>query len=78
MKPKADKPKVNYFQLEQVEAIRDALELEPIKWRAFIHMLLITGARRGEILGLKWVTWTSTITESTSATAFCITRYWRV
>ena len=53
-KPKAEKPEVNYFQLEQVEAIRDALELEPIKWRTFIHMLLITGARRGEILGLKW------------------------
>ena len=50
----ADKPEVNYFQLEQVEAIRDALELEPIKWRTFVHMLLITGARRGEVLGLKW------------------------
>lgn len=54
MKPKAEKPEVNYFQLEQVEAIRDALELEPIKWRTFVHMLLITGARRGEVLGLKW------------------------
>ena len=50
-KPKAEKPKVNYFQLKQVEAIRDALELEPIKWRTFVHMLLITGARRGEVLG---------------------------
>lgn len=40
--------------MEQVEAIRDALELEPIKWRTFVHMLLITGARRGEVLGLKW------------------------
>ena len=34
--------------------IRDALETEPIKWRTFTHLLLITGARRGEILGLKW------------------------
>ena len=41
-------------QEEQVEAIRDALELEPVKWRTLVHMLLITGARRGEILGLKW------------------------
>lgn len=54
MLPKAEKKEVNYFHLETVTAIRDALELEPIKWRTLTHMLLITGARRGEILGLKW------------------------
>ena len=37
-----------------MEAIRDALEREPIKWKTLIHLFLITGARRGEILGLKW------------------------
>ena len=52
--PKQNKKTANYFQPEQVEAIRDALELEPIKWRTLVHMLLITGARRGEVLGLKW------------------------
>lgn len=52
--PKLERHEVTYFQPEQVEAIRDALELEPIKWRTLTHMLLITGARRGEILGLKW------------------------
>jgi len=52
--PKVQKKDVNYFQPEQVAAIRDALESEPIRWRALVHMLLITGARRGEILGLKW------------------------
>ena len=52
--PKLERHEVTYFQPEQVEAIRDALELEPIKWRTLVHMLLITGARRGEILGLKW------------------------
>lgn len=54
MLPKAQQKEVNYFQPEQVAAIRDALEPEPIKWRTLVHMLLITGARRGEILGLKW------------------------
>lgn len=44
----------NYFQPEQVEAIRDALEAEPLKWKTITHLFLITGARRGEILGLKW------------------------
>ena len=55
MLPKAHQKEVNYFQPEQIAAIRDALELEPVKWRTLVHMLLITGARRGEILGLKWV-----------------------
>ena len=52
--PKVERKEVNYFQPEQVEAIRDALEWEPIKWKTLIHLFLITGARRGEILGLKW------------------------
>lgn len=52
--PKAEKKEVNYFQPETVTAIREALETEPIKWQMLTHMLLITGARRGEILGLKW------------------------
>nr|CRY98067.1 hypothetical protein [uncultured prokaryote] len=52
--PKQERHEVTYFQPEQAEAIRDALELEPIKWRTLVHMLLITGARRGEVLGLKW------------------------
>ena len=52
--PKQKKREVNYFQPEQVSAIRNALEEEPIKWRTITHLFLITGARRGEILGLKW------------------------
>jgi len=52
--PRVQQKEANYFQPEQIAAIRDALETEPIKWKALVHMLLITGARRGEILGLKW------------------------
>jgi len=52
--PKVQKKDVNYFRPEQVAAIREALEREPIKWRTLTHLFLITGARRGEILGLKW------------------------
>lgn len=52
--PKVQRKEVNYFQLEQVAAIRSALEREPIKWKTLVHLLLITGARRGELLGLKW------------------------
>lgn len=52
--PRTEKKEVNYFQPEQVEAIRNALENEQPKWKMLVHLLLITGARRGEILGLKW------------------------
>ncbi len=54
--PKAEKTQANYFEIEDVERIRDALEQEPLKWKTLVHMLLITGARRAEILGLKWST----------------------
>jgi integrase len=53
--PKLERKEVNYFQPEQIDAIREALLDEPIKWRTLTHMLLITGARRGEVLGLKWL-----------------------
>lgn len=52
--PKADQHEVNYFQVEDVARIREALETEPLKWRVITHLLLITGCRRGEIMGLKW------------------------
>ena len=52
--PKVTKKEITCFQPEEVAEIRDALEEEPLKWKTLTHMLLITGARRGEILGLKW------------------------
>lgn len=52
--PKMEQREVNYFQPEQVAAIRDALETEPLKWKAATHLLLLSGCRRGEIMGLKW------------------------
>lgn len=52
--PRVEQKEVNYFQPEQIEAIRDALETEPFKWKLLVHLLLVTGARRGEVLGLKW------------------------
>lgn len=52
--PKIKHKEANYFQPEQVHAISNALENEPLKWKMLVHLLLITGARRGEILGLKW------------------------
>ena len=52
--PKVDRKEPNYFQPEDIAAILDALEREPLKWRTIIHLLIVTGCRRGEIMGLKW------------------------
>lgn len=56
---KVDPPKVprktpNYFQPEQIIEILDALETEPIMWRVFVTIMIVTGARRGEVAALRW------------------------
>lgn len=40
--------------MERIASIRDALKQEPLKWKILTHLFLMTGARGGEILGLKW------------------------
>ncbi len=56
---KASPPRVkhtdpNYFQPEEVARILDALDKAPLKWRTITNLLIVTGCRRGEIMGLKW------------------------
>ena len=54
-KPKAERShEVNYFEPEELDRIRDSLSTEPLKWQTITHLLLVTGCRRGEIMGLKW------------------------
>ena len=52
--PKAAPKEVNYFQVDDIIRIRAALECEPLKWNVITHLLLITGCRRGEVMGLRW------------------------
>lgn len=52
--PKAEKTKANYFEQAEVNAILQAAEQEPLKWKTMLHLLLVTGGRRGEVLGLTW------------------------
>ena len=52
--PKVEKKAPNYFQPETISEILKALEAEPLKWQLITHLLLVTGCRRGEIMGLKW------------------------
>ena len=52
--PKIGKKDPNYFQPATVADILGSLESEPLKWRLITHLLIVTGCRRGEIMGLKW------------------------
>ena len=52
--PRTEKKDPNYFQPQTIAEILDALETEPLKWRLITHLLIVTGCRRGEIMGLQW------------------------
>lgn len=49
-----NKSEPDYFQPEVLARILEALEDEPMKWKTIVHLLIVTGCRRGEIAGLKW------------------------
>ncbi len=42
------------FTASELLHIFSCLENEPLKWRAYVHMLADTGCRRAEALALKW------------------------
>ncbi len=52
--PKDIKKDPNYFQPEAIGEILEVLEAEPLKWRLATQLLIVTGCRRGEIMGLRW------------------------
>lgn len=52
--PKVEKHDPNYFQPQEIGAILNALEQEPLKWQLITHLMIVTGCRRGEIMGLQW------------------------
>lgn len=52
--PKVKRSSPDYYQPEEMDEILNALENAPIKWKAITYLLIDTGCRRGEIMGLKW------------------------
>ena len=56
---KAEKPKLGnheaaYLEEEDARRLLELLQEEPIQWRALITFDLLSGLRRGELLGLRW------------------------
>lgn len=52
--PKLRRKEANCLQPETVRKFLSALTQEPLQYQLFGQLLLYTGARRGELLGLKW------------------------
>lgn len=52
--PKVERKDPDYLQPGEVADILKAAERESPKWNMLLHLLAITGCRRGEVLGLKW------------------------
>ena len=52
--PRAKQKEVNFFSPDTIKRIKLAFDQEPLKWRVMGYLLVYTGGRRGEVLGLKW------------------------
>ena len=53
-KPQKDKKKVDFLSPQQARRFMECLQDEPLFWRCFMTVLLKTGLRRGECVGLQW------------------------
>lgn len=52
--PKADKKQIQFLDDHQALQFMKALEGESLEYRVVFSTLLLTGMRRGELLGLEW------------------------
>ena len=52
--PKVEQKEAAHLEEDQAAALLEALEGEPIQYRTMVYMLLYTGLRKGELLGLEW------------------------
>ena len=52
--PVNKKKEVQFYEVETVQQIMKCLEKEPLKWQCIVQLMIASGARRGEIMGLKW------------------------
>lgn len=52
--PRTTAPKVEIFTRQEAAAMLEALEGEPLQFQVLIQLAIITGARRGELVALKF------------------------
>lgn len=52
--PKLERKEADFLDDEQVKQVLELLDNEPIKWKTALYLLIFSGIRRGELLGLEW------------------------
>lgn len=52
--PREDTAEKTIYTQEQIEAFIQALDREPIRWRAYFYLALMSQMRRGELIALSW------------------------
>lgn len=52
--PPTNTPEIEIFTREEAAHMLSCLESEPLKFKVLVHLALVTGARRGELVALKW------------------------
>ena len=52
--PSVKKKKADFFEIDEIISIREALENEPLKYRIMVYLLVDSGIRRGELFGIRW------------------------
>lgn len=52
--PKAKQSEVQCFDVEKASILLNALDNEPLKFQLLVKLALVTGLRRGELMGLQW------------------------
>lgn len=53
-KPHVEAGEIDFLDSSQARRFLQCLEAEPLYWRAFENVLIVTGLRRGEAIGLQW------------------------
>ncbi len=52
--PKVKRHEAEYFEIDEILDIRNALDKAPLKYKIMLYLLIETGCRRGELIGIRW------------------------
>ncbi len=52
--PEEEEAEIQIFSKEEITHLLSCLDTEPIMFQIFVHMAIVTGCRRGELVALKW------------------------
>lgn len=53
-KPRKENKSIDFLAPKDAQRFMNALENEPLYWKCMLNVLIVTGVRRGECVGLQW------------------------